>query len=86
MSTKEKKFIDKFIRVIILKIAMKDKFDEQRLMNRARGIWAIITILIGYLAYVSISELRPKWVYSVIGIVCAFAGLLFIVWITRREK
>ncbi len=65
---------------------MKDKFEEQRLMNRVRGIWAIITILIGYLAYVSISELRPKWVYTVISIGCAFEGLLFIVWITRREK
>ena len=65
---------------------MRDKFEEYRLMNRARGIWAVVTLLVGYLVYVSHSALSHKWVYIIIGLGCGAIALFIIIRVTRREN
>ncbi|MEO0129645.1 MAG: hypothetical protein ABIL39_10260 [candidate division WOR-3 bacterium] len=65
---------------------MRDKYEEQRWGNRARGIWAIILILIAFISYIEVGDINPKWLFIIIGIVCAAIAILFIWWVTKKEK
>jgi len=65
---------------------MIDKFEEQRLASRIRGIWAIVMLWFGFVFYLSVVDPGARWLFVVIGTLLAAGALVLIFWITRKEK
>ena len=65
---------------------MKNKDEEQRWSNRIIGFWAIITILVAVLMFISVTGMRNRLVLSILAIAVASLMLGIILLITRKQK
>ena len=65
---------------------MRDKNEEQRWSNRIIGFWAIITILVAVLMFISVTGMRSHFFYSTVAIAAASLLLGIIIFITRKQR
>jgi len=65
---------------------MIDKFEEQRIANRFRGIWAIVMLWFAFVFYLRVVDPGTRWLIVVIGTLLAAGALVLIFWVTRKEK